>query len=183
MKASIIVSALFLVFTLSSCSKSKKEDISPFTNEVDFEGRKISLEDGLIEDYGAWEKEYNLEFYMLDDKITYNPVTKEVEDVSMSFLIDLDLYSGGDQFTNGRYTIVDSTGQEEKNSGYAYVLFSKDQKKHADALDFEEFEAISGYVDVSGKAPSYEVSFNLMLENGKTLKGNYNNGFVIVKIE
>ena len=41
----------------------------------------------------------------------------------------------------------------------------------------ENIDVVSGTVKISGTRPNYLISYDLILENGKTVKGNYAGNF------
>ena len=171
------MAAMFGLLTLASCGKD--EDPAP-AGSVDYDGQSYALNNGIYFDNGADDTYYNNYFLASDGTLDLAAIF--AESVQGKAGMSFDLYSvGTDEFKSGTFTIKNNTiilgRQEAENYGYVEFSYDSNNDGKIDETD-DSIEAKSGTVTVSGS--NYDMEFNLVLANDKTLKGVYKKGYSLI---
>jgi len=177
----LILAGVFLM----SCNED--EDDNTPEDVITYDGVSYAMKDGVIYDYGAATPYIVPTHYNYDFVITDASLVKKTES-------DGDTYwSIGDETTFGVYIELYSPGTSSFKTGTFEYLEWHDDVTQADFdgkyffSDAEvilisnnteiEYEATGGTVKVLGSGLEYTLDFDLVLNNGKTLKGNYSGLF------
>ncbi|MEN7550380.1 hypothetical protein AAG747_20850 [Rapidithrix thailandica] len=159
-----LLCSLLLIFALSSCSK---KDPDPVKNEITVDNQTYSLLDGYIIDYGAYDMHYNFDFYIGDSD--YDEDKEDFVDPSM--IIYIELFSPGTtEFKAGTYEFIASSNSSVDREGKHFFEFGVFATKGESELYVE-----GGTVKITKVTSEhyFEIHYDLILENGKILKGDY----------
>lgn len=187
--------ALCAFALLSSCSEDADDPINPTAapNQVSYNATKYSLQNGLLNNYGETDNHYNIDFSVSDG--LFIPI---LNDLGNGFLTTIwltseatievaaELYAPGtDGFRTGtfEYTSLPESevddvrlvGQYFFNEAYVAIDTNGDVELDED----EEIRVIGGTIQVSGTYPRYTLVYDLALANGATLRGSYQDEFVV----
>ena len=182
--------ALMLGLLTTSCDpKDKDKDPSPApeNNQVEYNGTKYALEKSLMIDFGALslygtqDTHFNHDFYIANGDIQYQ--NGQVQEIAGSFAVFTELVSAGTtKFNTGTFNYIDDDNDASLNESQLETKY-KNKSVFADAQvyidtngnrilsDETPLKATGGSVKVSGSGNTYTLEYNLILENGKTLKG------------
>lgn len=184
-----------LVIFISSCEKDGS--ISPETlkqNKVEYNGQILSINGAGFVDYslrsffGNASTHKNVDFYTIDGDFVTSK-TGSLLDIKGKSVVFVELNSPNlDLIENATYNFIDDSkdsglSNSELSTKYAgkyffsnaYVIAST---QSASLLTFSEnIDVVSGTVKISGLKPNYLITYDLVLENGKTLKGSYAGNF------
>jgi len=165
---------IIMSISIFSCSKDKDEvePIIDAKNELSYNGQTYPLNYGAIDDYEYDGSHTNYEFHLFK-------IVSETDPVVPIYLF-LDLFSpneGG--FKGGTFHYIDTDNGEVNLDGKYYFddgYFARNVNIETDAV--EEFVYIkSGTVKVSGSGSEYKLAFDLVMDNGKSIKGSYGGTF------
>ncbi|TKB98842.1 hypothetical protein [Pedobacter cryophilus] len=190
---SMMMLALMLGF--SSCSKDDEMEID--ANTIEYDGTKSVLKKGALIDfdispyYGTTDTHLNYDFYITDGAVITDN-TGQIFDIQGKFGVWIWLESFGTTggFKTGTYTFIDgvndaSLTDAQKKTKYenklfmagASVFLNTNVSTSFDSGNTQEIEIKSGSVTVSGSKPNYTITYDLVMENNKTVKGSYSAGF------
>lgn len=174
------LSIFFLLIGIAvSCKDSDGGDPVPaLTNAVEYNGKTYNLLDGLIFDYGAFGlgtnnnlTHYNYDFAVVNGEIKQVNGVYDEDNVTAGIWVEL--YSPGtDSFEPGTFTYMDEKNMTESAIANKYFF------KNASFLAVEEqgytfLYVKGGTVKVSGTANNYTLEYDMVLEDGKPLKGSF----------
>lgn len=174
-KQSRKITLLLIVIALGvgGCSKDDDEGIEPDinpTNSLVYKGHTYRLNDAGYSDYGFDGSHYNQEFYLFQ--------FAEDDDDNVPVHLFLDLYSASEQtfqqgiFSFADYEAEDVTGKHYFDDGYLIL------NMRISSADADEIAFISGgTVKVAGSGNNYKIEFDLMMNNGESVKGSYGGTF------
>ncbi|BDD11790.1 hypothetical protein FUAX_42220 (plasmid) [Fulvitalea axinellae] len=180
----LLLIALILSLYLASCS-SDNDDEGTTKNSVTLNDASYTLSDGLFIDYGAGQTHYNKDFYVIDGQFVQQTTNGsngyDVENAKL--MIVAEMYSlGTEKFVPGTFEYIDgqtATPDDVKDISFFYpalaVIDSNDDGKFTQTDT--SFPIKGGKVTVSGTSPNYEVSYEVTLDNGKTMKGSFSGAF------
>ena len=171
-----IIFTMFMIMSMSifSCSKDEDEVVPDIDakNELTYGGQTDPLNYGAIDDYGYDGSHTNYEFHLYH-------IISETDPVVPTYLF-VDLFSPNeDGFKGGTFHYIDTDNGEVDLEGKYYF----DDAYFARNVDIEnntigEYARItSGTVKVSGGGMDYKLEFDLVTEDGKSLKGSYGGTF------
>jgi hypothetical protein len=188
--------AFVLTFASTSCSLFEKNDDpkpKPDANQVEYNGSKYTLEKSLMIDYGPLslygddDTHFNHDFYIADGNIAYND--GEVTEIQGAFAVFSELVSAGaTKFNTGTFNYIDYNNDGSLNESQLEAKY-KNKSVFADAQvyidtngnrilsDETPIKATGGSIKLSGSGNTYTLEYNLVLENGKTLKGSNSSSF------
>jgi hypothetical protein len=186
--------AIMLGFLATSCDpKDKEKNPEPETNQIQYNGTKYTLEKSLMIDYGALslygsqDTHFNHDFYIADGNIDYQ--NGQVQEIAGAFAVFSELVSAGTtKFNTGTFNYVDNNNDGSLNESQLEAKY-KNKSVFADAKvyidtngnrilsDETPLKATGGSIKVSGSGNTYTLEYNLILENGKTLKGSNSSSF------
>jgi hypothetical protein len=186
--------AIMLGFLATSCDpKDKDKTPEPETNQIQYNGTKYTLEKSLMIDYGALslygsqDTHFNHDFYIADGNIDYQ--NGQVQEIAGAFAVFSELVSAGTaKFNTGTFNYVDNNNDGSLNESQLEAKY-KNKSVFADAKvyidtngnrilsDETPLKATGGSIKVSGSGNTYTLEYNLILENGKTLKGSNSSSF------
>ena len=186
--------AIILGFLATSCDpKDKDKTPEPETNQIQYNGTKYTLEKSLMIDYGALslygsqDTHFNHDFYIADGNIDYQ--NGQVQEIAGAFAVFSELVSAGTtKFNTGTFNYVDNNNDGSLNESQLEAKY-KNKSVFADAKvyidtngnrilsDETPLKATGGSIKVSGSGNTYTLEYNLILENGKTLKGSNSSSF------
>lgn len=137
---------------------------------------QFDLNFGLYDDYGRFEDEYNMEFYMFnlpEEKLLECILTEGVNEDCILNGIFIDVYSDKTIPQNG---IIQLVGYEDegnlKNYAYGEVQYGQNED------DFTYEELISGTVELLGtNTEKLRVKINGVTESGKAFTSEFNGQF------
>jgi hypothetical protein len=184
-----------LVVFISSCEKDggiKPEILTK--NKVEYNGENLLLNSAGFVDYslrtlyGNTSTHKNVDFYTIDGSFVTNK-TGSLLDIRGKTVVFAELNSPNlNLIEEATYTFIDDSKDgtlndkelKEKYEGKyffsnAYLIKGS---LSASLLTFNEnIDVVSGTVKVSGTKPNYLISYDLLLEDGKTVKGSYAGNF------
>ena len=186
--------AIMLGFLATSCDpKDKDKTPEPETNQIQYNGTKYTLEKSLMIDYGALslygsqDTHFNHDFYIADGNIDYQ--NGQVQEIAGAFAVFSELVSAGTtKFNTGTFNYVDNNNDGSLNESQLEAKY-KNKSVFADAKvyidtngnrilsDETPLKTTGGSIKVSGSGNTYTLEYNLILENGKTLKGSNSSSF------
>ena len=162
-----LIPALFL---LGSCSE--EEDSSGIdTNMIDYSGNKQEIKQAVIREPGT------LYSHLMKGFIMSNM------DITPGVGLGLTVFSSDESnLEAGDYQFIDVNSEEFTNDNVAGMNFFSgsfllDENNDKQLDDSDEIDVNGGTVTITGTQPNYTVIFDLTLENGKTVKGNYSGTF------
>ncbi|OAQ38193.1 hypothetical protein A5893_15455 [Pedobacter psychrophilus] len=180
-----------LVIFISSCEKDGTINPEVLTNnKVEYNGENLSINAAGFVDYnlrsfyGNAPTHKNVDFYTIDGTFITSK-TGSLLDISGKSVVFAELNSPNlDMIETATYNYINDskdsgltdTELSAKYSGKyfftnAYVISSS---QSSSLLTFSQnIDVVSGTVKISGSKPNYLITYDLVLENGKTLKGNY----------
>lgn len=187
--------ALMLGFATTSCTLFDKDDPKPQpeSNQIEYNGTKYTLEKSLMINYGALslygtqDTHFNHDFYIADGNINYQD--GQVEEINGAFAVFTELVSAGaTKFNTGTFNYIDddndgSLSESQLEAKYKNKSVFADAQVYIDTngnrqlADETPVRATGGTVKVSGSGNTYTLEYNLVLENGKTLKGSNSSSF------
>lgn len=188
----------FLISTIifiSSCKKdSGLNSEVKLKNNVEYNGEKLSLNAAGFIDYssksfyGNAPTHKNVDFYTIDGSFVTSK-TGSLLDIKGRSVVFTELNSPNlDLIEEATYKFIDDSKDSGLNDAElkakyegkyffsnAYIIYGS---LSTSLLTFSEnIDVVSGTVKVSGTKPNYLITYDLVLENGKTLKGNYEGNF------
>ena len=157
-----------------SCSKDKDEaePVIETKNELSYNGQTYPLNYGAIEDYEYDGSHTNYEFHLFH-------VISESDPVIPTYLF-VDLFSPNESgFKGGTFHYIDTdNGEVDLEGKYYFDDGSFARNINVETEEIEEYSDIKGgTVKVSGSGSDYKLEFDLVLENGKNVKGSYGGTF------
>ncbi len=156
MKNLIYLFSLLSIISLSSCSSD--DDGSSGGGTISFDGKEISIQNALIEDYGADGDHYNYDF------------TLTGTDGNTPYIVYFELFSplsAGTGFETGTFNYVQgSIGTDIYYFSVAELIIGQ-----------QENLATAGQVVVSGEGDNYTVTANLTFADDRTLTLTYSGAF------
>jgi len=170
----IAFTLLFISMGILSCSKDKDEvepDIET-KNELSYNGQTYPLNHGAIEDYEYDGSHTNYEFHLFH-------IISESDPVVPTYLF-VDLFSPNESgFKGGTFHYIDTdNGEVDLEGKYYFDDGSFARNINVETEEIEEYADIKGgTVKVSGSGADYKLEFDLVLENGKNVKGSYGGTF------
>lgn len=175
-----LVFFLLLTASLSSC-KEYDTEIAPapaavITNSVELNGKAYNFVDGLIFDYGPFflgsrYTHYNYDIAIVDAEINLND--EEYDYTKASAVLWVDLFSPGTTgFKTGTFHFIDKASMTESNTATKY-FFNFAFFGASEGNGYTYLEATGGSIKVSGTANNYTLVYDLILSNGKSLKGSF----------
>lgn len=163
-----------LSLSISSCS-DKNENATPEEqggNQATYSDQHYSLNAGAISKNGIQAGHFNYSFFLFELGSESDPV------VPLTIFMDLfspsmENFKGGTfHYLSPEATQEDTQGQYYFNQAYVVRNFNRDQE-NADEVAFVQ----SGTIKASGADSHFTLEFDLILDNGKTLKGHYDGEF------
>ncbi len=167
----ILIVIGFIAALSMSMTKSKKE--MALKNEIQYVESKIALNFGGFEGFGEdnWLKLPNASHYKADVYLS----DINLDDVSSpgkgKIIVTFDNFFASKEYKPGKYRVKGNDYQAQN---------PKEDVVYAGIINFDNEEGYveveGGIVEYSGEYPNMKIDFDLMLSNGKSLKGNYNKG-------
>jgi hypothetical protein len=191
---SMMMLAIIVGFT--ACSKDDPTEVDT-TNTIQYDGTTSTLKTGALVDfgaspyYGSANTHLNYDFYVTDGAIIANSAG-ELDDIKGKIGVWVWLESPGatSAFKTGTYNFIDgsndsSLSDAQLRTKYENKFFIAGSSLYIntnvntsfDDTATQEIEIKSGSVTVSGTKPNYTITYDLVMENNKTIKGNYSAGF------
>ncbi len=180
-----------LVIFISSCEKDGTINPEILTkNKVEYNGANLSINAAGFVDYnlralyGNAPTHKNVDFYTIDGTFITNK-SGSLLDIKGKSVVFVELNSPNlDQIETATYTFIDDSkdsglSNSELSTKYSGKYFFSNayvssSSQSTSLLTFSQNEdVVSGTVKISGSKPNYLITYDLVLENGKTLKGNY----------
>ncbi|MBK0383482.1 hypothetical protein I5M32_10990 [Pedobacter sp. SD-b] len=179
-----------LVLFVASCQKDGVAPDIKVINKIEINGEKLPLNAAGFVDYslksfyGTAPTHKNVDLYTINGSFTTNK-TGNLLDINGKTAVYVELNSPNlDYLEPGTYTYINSSednglSNADLNVKYAgkyfisngYVINSTESPS---LLTYSENIGVSsGTVKVSGTKPNFLISYDLVLQNGQTLKGNY----------
>ncbi len=179
-----LVLLLFVSLGLAACKEDEPEPApapaTVITNSVEVDGKAYKFVDGLVFDYGPFflgsrYTHYNYDIAIVNAEIDLEDETYDYTKASAVLWIDL-FSPGTTGFKTGTFQYIDKASMTESNTYTKYffnfAFFGALQKD-----GYIYLEATGGTVKVSGTPHNYTLEYDLMLSNGKPLKGSYKSTF------
>ncbi|WP_207434262.1 hypothetical protein [Sabulibacter ruber] len=174
--------AVLVGFTFSACSDDDDE-VSPDTeNRIEYNGASYTLKSGVVIDYGVTGDEdthYNYDFMVTDGILPDTEEIFEIPNAKISVYAEL-LSPGADAFEVGTFTFVQDVNAAQNRDKHVFeyveVVVDSNNDNMLD-MDDDYLEVTGGTIKVSGSNNDYTVEYNLTLDGGKTVKGNYSGDF------
>jgi len=175
---------LAIVVGFTSCETGS--DNTP-DNIVEYNSSKYTISKGTFVDNGTsnyYGTHYDFDFYATDGTFIYNSAA-EVIDVKAKIAIYAYMSSfGTSSFKTGTYTFIDDSNDsnltaaqlkskyENKSLFYeAGIVTGADM--NTSLANVKQILVTSGAIKVEGTKPNYTLTYDLVLEGGKTVKGSY----------
>lgn len=170
----IAFTLLFISMSIFSCSKDKDDTelVIDTKNELRYNGQTYPLNYGAIEDYKYDGSHTNYEFHLFH-------IISESDPVVPTYLF-VDLFSpNATGFKVGTFHYIDTdNGEVDLEGKYYFDDGSFARNINVETEEVEEYSDIKGgTVKVSGSGAEYKLEFDLVLENGKNVKGSYGGTF------
>ncbi len=174
------ISVFFLLIGIAVSCKDNEESVPvpALTNAVEYNGKSFHLLDGILFDNGAFGLEANNTTHYNQDIALVNGEIKQVNGVydedNVTAGIWIELYSpGSSSFKTGTFTFISENNMTESATANKFFF------TNASFLAIEEqgyvyLKATGGTVKVSGTANNYTLEYDLVLEDGKSLKAAFN---------
>lgn len=168
---SILIAIGFIAALSMSMTKSKKE--MALKNEIQYVESKISLNFAGLEEFGDenWLKVPNGIHYKADVYLSDINLDDVASPGKGKIIVTFENFFSGKSFKPGTYR-VKGNDYEAKNNREDIV--------YAGIINFDNEEGYveveGGIVEYSGTYPNMKIDFDLVLSNGKTIKGNYDKG-------
>lgn len=189
---------LALAISITSCKKDNQTQIDN-RNVIEYNGARSTLKAGALIDfgpysyYGTTDTHLNYDFYTTDGAIIAN-AAGEIDDIKGKIAVWVWLESPGatTAFKTGTYTFIDGSNDatltdaqlkakyENKQflvGGSVYINTNVDTSIDDNAT--QEIDIKSGSVTISGTKPNFIITYDLVMQNDKTLKGSYSKGFLV----
>ena len=188
---------LFLVIFFINCS----DDVSEDGNNVfvtEFDGQLFSLQEGLIVDYGkakpaggigTQNTHYNYDFVLVDGKFEAFTIGEvefhqiDFNNLKLGLVMELHspdtttFISGKYEFYNKDTTLVSDIADKLMFFN-VFAIVDLDGNRVIGEDEQDGFEAIGGTVTVEGSETNYTLSYDLMFEEGRALKGTFSGRFL-----
>jgi hypothetical protein len=169
-----------------SCKEDEENVPAPIqtgngSGNVVFNGKTLQAKTGVYEDKGATslgedeESHYNYAFNITD--ASASSLTR------MTFNLYLEVFSAGaSSFRTGTFEWFHPFEYEEEDilgkNGFWGALYVDSNNDGALGVGDEMHEIWGGQATVSGSGKDFTISYNLTLENGKTVTGSFTGKFV-----
>jgi hypothetical protein len=149
---------------ISSCSK---DDEDP-SNVLKYDGEKITLDKGVIKDYGSWgEGVYNLDIYLCSTGISYDEPTNTFSGTGN--YIYFELFTGTDgELTAGTYNLTDTEEAGTFDSGRLKLGVNYSDDSYEEAVDF-----LDGKVVIEKSGTTYKMTITGHDYLGKAISAYY----------
>lgn len=178
--ASLLILSLLWLALMVSCNNEEepKPDLpEPEMDEIPTEGvfygeDLLDPSNAFIFDYGVIGTHYNQEFFILDADVM--EVLSGNFD-NLTFAVSADLYASGASFRQGTYRFSEALDNEGINyfQSATYLEFAEGEIQN-------EYDANSGTITVNGIPENYTIEYDLVLENGETVRGTFSGAFEII---
>jgi len=186
---------------LVSCDKSdENEDISPIgePNRLVFDEQSYTLENGLLLNRKESGNHYKINFMVTDGAFTAVDVFIGNVPITYWYFIgetvslDLRLFAPGTtNFNIGTFNYSELSEDDlGENLDLAdEFLFTKSQvgldvNNDGEVEDETElFDVTGGTITVEGSFPDFRIVFDLVLENGQSVSGNYETEYAVWPVE
>ncbi len=194
MENKIYLTLLLVVsFVFSTCKKDDSSSIS-VNNIVEYDNNKYKLENGIYINYGSFNyfgnnaTHYNFDFYTTDGYFISDSNGK-LTDVKGNIAIYAILESyGSNSFKEGTFIYIDNANNSNLNDAQlktkyenksffteASVIIGKNM--NSSLSSGKEVSVKSGIITIEGSIPNFNIIYDLVLENNKTIKGSFKNTF------
>jgi hypothetical protein len=181
---------LAIVVSIASC---KPERNDPPENTIEYNSTIYNITNGAFIDhgssnyYGTADTHYDNDFYITDGAFVYNN-TGEITDANGKIVIAAYLSSyGTSSFKTGTYTFIDDANDSsltdaQTKSKYENKYFFTEaivaiSDNNSSLVNANPIFVTSGTIIVEGTKPNYTLKYDLILDNGNTVKGMYNGTF------
>lgn len=189
---------LLSLFLINACKKDDAEPNVP-NNTVVYDGKPFEITQPGIQDLGQntdFPSHHCYNFILTDGKLTLYDKSYIMGLQGNTFLIVANLFSpetGG--FKSGTFKYINTEGlslSEANNQVKDQFFFNignfsmpiyEENKDPFAMTKYERAVTTSGTIKVSGEANSYTIDIDLVMDNGKKIKGNYSGRFDLRTIE
>ncbi|MEP5612741.1 MAG: hypothetical protein ABJP45_10855 [Cyclobacteriaceae bacterium] len=156
-----------------SCSDDDNLQQKAKINEILVGGEAFLPTSGLIQDFGinSTETHYLYSFYITDGSLSSDGVGIDFGETT-SFYFSFFAYSlGVDAFRTGVFEFEPARLSWPDKNFYAIGEFNGNGAS----------KLSTGTITITGEKPNFALSFNMVLEDGRELSGNFETSFEIVK--
>lgn len=197
--------SILLIFILIACSiscdSSDENEDSPIigqNNTLIYDNSSFGLQNGLLLNREASGNHYNIDFMVTDGGFT--PLDIYIGSIPITYWyfagetvsLDLELYAPGRaEFNTGTFAFSSLSEDDiENDSNLADEFLFIDSEVGLDLnndgeveSETELFEVTDGTITVEGNLPDFRVVFDLVLENGESVSGSFENKFTVWPVE
>lgn len=168
----LILCLLMVAYCAGGCSKDDDNGIEPVinpTNSLEYRGKTFSLHEGAVVDYGYEDGHYNQEFHLMQ-------FSEDDEDLVPIYLF-IDLFSASEEtFKQGIFNFVDEEEDVAGKNYFDYGYFIRNLRVAGEEAEEVAYVA-RGTVKVAGSGTDYAIEFDLVMDNGETVKGSFGGTF------
>lgn len=179
---------LAIVVSVTSC-KPKKNDAPP-EDTIEYNSTNYTIANGAFVDlgssiyYGTVDSHYDSDFFITDGTFIYD-TNGEITDANGKIIVAAYLSSFGTaSFKTGTYTFIDSTNDSsltdaqikskyENKYFFTEAIVAIGDNSSSSLANADPIFATSGTIKVEGTKPNYTLIYDLILEDGKTVRGSY----------
>ena len=166
---SIIALFALLPFFLSACSDDD-DNGNGINNHFTYDGDTYSLHEGMKMYWGSgWGNGYNWDIYLYSEGIEFDET--EMDFTGSGHGIFLEIFSPIEEgVEDGTYTF--DTNDEENSFSFgtwSSIIIDYDGEEDSGT----ELDIIGGTVEISKSGNTYDISFDMTVEDDKTVTGNF----------
>lgn len=178
----LLLTGVFFV----ACEEEEEKDDEK--NIITYDGLSYTMKDGVLEDYGSGSPHVENTHYNYNVVIADAPlklITGNDGEThwrfgdGSTFGIDIELYSPGtNSFNTGTFNYLDWYDDGLTQADFDGKYFFADGSVFFISGNTQSVYLVtSGTIKVSGSSLDYSIEFDLIINNGKAIKGNYSGSF------
>lgn len=184
-----------------SCSSDDEDTAEPEVKKsFTYDEKEYELKSGVINDYGDVDPLYsyepthfNYDFSITDGEYIFTEKSEnsdydyfELKNASVEVYFEL-FYPSISTFEAGTFEFISEeeiTVDKIKNKAFfshVEVWFDDNGNRKRDEIEDRWIDAVGGTVTIAGSGKNYTLVYELQLENGKTLQGEFTGEFKYLK--
>ncbi len=185
-----MLAILAIGFSVTACNNDDDDDDGrgntssmQSSGTATFQGQTYDLVDGYIDDYGSGSTHYNYDFNLFDmevEVITVDGETVAIPNLNSGFYIYMELFSNGTAgFQTGTFDYEPGFDYDGKDY-FDFIVLLVDNDEDGDLFNNPGITADGGSVTIDRNGDDWTIDFNLELDNGSTLTGNFEGKMPII---
>ncbi len=174
-KWTLLLALLITPFFFAACSDDDDDNNNGMSNHFSYDGDTYSLAGGIMINYGQlWDDEaYNMDLFLHSDGLEFDPTVPRFTGTGDG--VGIDFFSPEeDELVPGTYTFdPDDTAEPFTFGSMTDMVLDFDASTEEGTI----LDIVGGTVEVSRSGSNYQISFDLVAEDGNEVTGYFSGSF------